>query len=225
MIPKIIWQTHEAEYDDLKPFQKSITNTWKNLNPDWEYRYVSKKIRDKYVKEFDDFLYSCYLELSGVNQADLFKMLIIYKYGGFYADMDSVCSMPLNNVLSRLTEGKEIVCSSPGYQANEYDVNCSNFGAIANSKNFAEIVDIVINEYKKIQHEKKVELKNLNPGIPTWITFNRVNGSNTKTILFDESYFIHSEKLKTEFEDDYKVNYNDQVMPYLEFIKINNLPI
>jgi mannosyltransferase OCH1-like enzyme len=49
-VPKIIWQTHESKYNDLLPFQKDITNTWKNLNPGWEYRYINAEQRSLEVK-------------------------------------------------------------------------------------------------------------------------------------------------------------------------------
>ena len=225
MIPKLIWQTHEAEYDHLEPFQKNISNTWQNLNPGWDYKYVSKTSRDKYVEDFDPFLYSCYLELTGINQADLFKMIIVYQYGGFYADMDSVCSKPLDKVVAELSVGKEIVCSSQGFQADGNDINCSNFGAIARSKNFEEIISLINDEYNKILDEESVELKNLNPGIPTWLAFNSVNSNNQEALFFNDDYFIHSERLKSEFETDYLVYYKGRRVKYSEFLELSNLTI
>ena len=223
MIPNFIWQTHEAEYDDLEPFQLKVTNTWRNLNPGWNYMYVSKTARGIYLDEFDEFLNSCYSELTGINQADLFKMLIVHKFGGFYADMDSVCTMPLKNVVSQLTTGKELVCSSPGFQAERNEINCSNFGGKPNGENLTQIIEKIIVDYTEILDKKETTLKSLNPGVPTWLAFNSINSSNTDKILFNEDYFMHSENLKVEFEEDYPVHYEDRIIPYSEFLELNNL--
>lgn len=225
MIPKLIWQTHEAEYDDLELVQKKAINTWKNLNPGWNYLYVSKKARRTYIDEFDQFLINCYSELSGINQADLFKILVIYKYGGFYADMDSICCISLDEVVSHMGDEKEIICSSPGYQVSDNSINSSNFGAIANSKNFKKIVEKIIIDYKEILNNEKISLKNLNPGRPTWPAFNEINKNNIDTVLFDEDYFFHGENLKVRFDEDYPVHYENKIIPYSEFLKIKNLTI
>lgn len=225
MIPKIIWQTHEAEYDDLEPFQKQIIQTWKNLNPGWNHMYLSKTARGMYIDEFDEFLISCYSELTGINQADLFKMLIIHKYGGFYADMDSVCTMSLDEVVVNLGEGKELICSSPGFQAERNEINCSNFGGIPNGQNLTKIVEKIVIDYAEILDKKEFELKTLNPGVPTWLAFNSINSSHHDTLLFNEDYFIHSERLKTEFEENYLVHNNGEIISYSEFTELKNLPL
>ena len=225
MIPKIIWQTHEAEYDDLEPFQKNVTNTWKNLNPGWNYKYISKTARGIYLDEFEEFIVSCYSELTGINQADLFKMLIVHKYGGFYADMDSVCIMPLDNIVSQMTEGKEIVTSSPGFQTERNEINCSNFGGIPNGQNLTKIIEEAKAKYKQILEEGVFTLKGLHPGIPTWLAFNTVNVANHETIFFNEDYFMHSEIFKIAFDSEFLVEHNGEMIPYLEFAELNNLPI
>jgi hypothetical protein len=225
MIPNIIWQTHEAEYDDLEPFQKNVINTWKNLNPGWNHMYMSKTARDAYMENIGGFLYNCYSELTGINQADLFKMLVINKSGGFYADMDSVCTMSLNEFAFSLGEGKELVCSSVAFQAKENEINCSNFGGIPNGQNLNKIEEKIVADYTEILNKQEVTLKTLNPGIPTWLAFNEINVANQSTIYFTEDYFIHSELLKVEFDEDYPVNHNGDTIAYSEFVQINNLTI
>jgi hypothetical protein len=223
MIPNFIWQTHEAEYDDLEPFQLKVTNTWRNLNPGWNYMYVSKTARGIYLEEFNDFLINCYTDLSGINQADLFKMLIVHKFGGFYADMDSVCTMPLDEVVANLTDDKELVCSSVGWQTTENNINCSNFGGIPNGQNLTKIIEKSVIDYKEILDKKEVELKNLVPGQPTWTAFSDTNVNNQDTILFHNDYFMHSENFKVEFQEDYPVHHNNETITYTEFLELKNL--
>ena len=132
MIPKIIWQTHQNKYNDLLPFQKDITNTWKNLNPEWEYRYVDAEERSLAVKEYSEILHKYYLLSDNLHQSDIWRLVAVYQNGGFYADMDSICIMSIEESLQGQYNNEELVCSPIGFQ--HYGINSSNFGSIKNSK-------------------------------------------------------------------------------------------
>ena len=93
-IPKIIWQTMNTNH--LPIFMKSYTDTWINLNPEYEYRFFD----DNDIIDFLQTDFPVYLEgykrlKFGASKADLWRYLIIYKYGGVYADIDSKCINPL----------------------------------------------------------------------------------------------------------------------------------
>jgi mannosyltransferase OCH1-like enzyme len=110
-IPKIIWQTHNYEYSDLPIHFKKIAQTWKNLNPGWEYRYVSHTEREEIVKKYP-MIWKYYPTQDGVCQADIWRYLVTYEHGGVYADMDSVCTEPISYTLSNLGD-HEIFVSTP----------------------------------------------------------------------------------------------------------------
>lgn len=121
MIPKIIWQTHEWEYDDLPINYRKSADTWKNLNPGWDYRYISATERKKIVYELDPYLHDLFFleEKVGTNwkegklhQADIFRYLVIYHYGGVYADMDSVCKKPLDYMIESIHEDYELIIAT-----------------------------------------------------------------------------------------------------------------
>jgi len=88
MIPRIVWQTHESSYDDLPDLYKDNSQTYKNLG--WEYIYHSALDRELFITEhFPEYLH-LYLHIGpGIYRADLWRYLVLYKYGGFYADIDS----------------------------------------------------------------------------------------------------------------------------------------
>ena len=90
---KIIWQTHEWEHSDLPEHFRAATMAWKNLNPTWEYKYVSARERADQVKSFDYNLYKFYVLADKVTQADIWRYIVVYKHGGVYADMDSMLSL------------------------------------------------------------------------------------------------------------------------------------
>ncbi len=93
-IPKIIWQTMKA--NRVPAFMKSYADSWINLNPEYEYRFHDDNDIINFIKkDFPEYL-DGYCKLKyGASKADLWRYLIIYKYGGIYADMDCKCITPL----------------------------------------------------------------------------------------------------------------------------------
>ena len=68
---------------------KINSKTYKKLDG-WEYRYSSNADREAFIaKYFPQYLH-LYLYIGpGIHRADFWRYLVLYKYGGFYADMDS----------------------------------------------------------------------------------------------------------------------------------------
>lgn len=93
-IPKIIWQTMKT--NQVPVFMKSYADTWINNNPEYEYRFFDDNDIIDFIKtDFFEY-YEGYKKLKyGASKADLWRYLIIYKYGGVYADMDCKCLVPL----------------------------------------------------------------------------------------------------------------------------------
>jgi mannosyltransferase OCH1-like enzyme len=113
MIPKIIWQTYETSYDELDPTAKIFSNSWKNLNPSWEYRYASNKERINFIKTyFDEEWYLIYTSYKlNVMRADLWRYMCLYIYGGLYCDLDMLCKLPIESWLN--TEAEFVVSKEP----------------------------------------------------------------------------------------------------------------
>jgi mannosyltransferase OCH1-like enzyme len=110
MIPKIIWQTYKDPFDQLQPYMLDAVNTWKTLNPEYEYRYMDDSqaaqfILEEYGQEWHDLFVGLPV---GVMRGDLWRYMIIYKYGGVYTDLDTECLNPINTWLNE--EYEMIVC-------------------------------------------------------------------------------------------------------------------
>lgn len=110
MIPKIIWQTYKDPFDQLQPYMLDAVNTWKTLNPEYEYRYMDDSqaaqfILEEYGQEWHDLFVGLPV---GVMRGDLWRYMIIYKYGGVYTDLDTECLNPINIWLNE--EYEMIVC-------------------------------------------------------------------------------------------------------------------
>ena len=220
MIPKIIWQTHENKYNDLLPFQKNITNTWKNLNPGWEYIYVDAEERSKVVKDYSDFLYNYYLASDKLRQSDIWRLVSIYKNGGFYADMDSVCIKTIQDSLDATYNGEDVVCSPIGFQHS--GINNSNFGAVKGSKIIKSIIDSLLLKYEETGIDK---VKNFSFGFPENHTFSLIAQENKDLISFNSEYFSHASEYKVFFDSNFYVTFNNKQKNYKDLCNNNNWPI
>lgn len=98
-IPKTIWQTYKTSFEELPSYAKEAAQTWIDLNPDYEYKYMSDTevesfILQEYGQRWRDIFVSCPV---GVMKGNIFRFLIIYRYGGVYADLDAVCIKPISS--------------------------------------------------------------------------------------------------------------------------------
>jgi hypothetical protein len=93
-VPGIIWQTMKT--NRVPVFMKDCAATWIGHNPEYEYRfYDDDDIINFIKKDFPAYL-GAYKKIKyGASKADLWRYLIMYKYGGVYADMDCRCINPL----------------------------------------------------------------------------------------------------------------------------------
>ena len=98
-IPRVIYQTYKSNSIN-KDLNKNV-ESWINLNPSYQYEfYDDERIRQfllkeygpKYVERFDSIKV-------GASKSDYFRILIIYKYGGVYADLDNKLLKPLNEII------------------------------------------------------------------------------------------------------------------------------
>jgi mannosyltransferase OCH1-like enzyme len=100
MIPKNIFQTHKSlEYIKSKPKVKNAVLSWitQANNPDFKYYFFNNEQCDLFMKEIGGKVYQAYQRLPmNVMKADLWRYSIIYKYGGIYADADTICKVNPN---------------------------------------------------------------------------------------------------------------------------------
>jgi mannosyltransferase OCH1-like enzyme len=207
-IPKIIWQTHNYIYEELPEYLKKVTRTWINLNPNWEYKYVNHIDRAEFVKTEDPVLYTHYDKLAPVIQADIWRYLVTYKYGGAYADMDSVCKVPLDYMLDTLQCDHDLLAASQN-GISPFDYNNCNFVVGKQSKN----LEVIINNLK----DKNYLSGKLDDWACTLTRFcEQAKISRTFCKDFDGAY--HSSDYKTGFDDTFKVDYYGKSIGYPELM-------
>jgi hypothetical protein len=94
MIPKTIWQTYKTQYPDSQSVDS--IRTWLKLNPDHVWYYFDDARCERFVRDhFDTEFYQMYMSLPlGVMKADVWRVAVVYVYGGIYADLDTQCLVP-----------------------------------------------------------------------------------------------------------------------------------
>lgn len=100
MIPKIIHQIWENEEKAEAPVRlRILTETWKIKNPQWKYHLWTGAEMNKLVEtEFPGF-WPIYRSLEyPIQRLDVIRYLILYTYGGVYADLDTECFRPLDEL-------------------------------------------------------------------------------------------------------------------------------
>lgn len=109
-IPKIIWQTYKDPYTSLPQYIKDATRTWIDLNPEYEYKYMSDEQAEKFIYEYyGKEMHSIFINMPlGVMRGDLWRYLVIYEFGGVYTDLDTLCKKPVSSWIK--DEYNMIVC-------------------------------------------------------------------------------------------------------------------
>lgn len=94
-IPKLIWQTakstpHHQSHEYIK--------TWIDKNPEYEWLFMDDIRCDQFIKDnFNQEFYNMYKSLPfGVMRADVWRVCVVYVYGGIYVDTDCECIVPIS---------------------------------------------------------------------------------------------------------------------------------
>jgi hypothetical protein len=208
IVPKIIWQTHNYELEDLPDHLKMIVKTWTNLNPDWEYRYMSHNQRLDVIKRYPEF-YDFYTGSNPVAQADIWRYLITYENGGVYSDMDSVCIKPLDYLLKNTKDCDMLVTPKepPSFvYKGSFGINNANFAVKKNSKVMKDIIDMSLDSYDTIGSYHEIVL-------------------NSNEIIEGFTSSLHREYYKTNFDTFFQVNDYGHVISYGDYLVKHGLSV
>lgn len=95
-IPKIIHQTWKFENDEIV---KKSKNSWLKHHPDYKYYFYTDHECHNFVKNFYPQYFNTYKNLKIIEQVDIWRYLVIHKYGGIYADIDTICIKNISSLL------------------------------------------------------------------------------------------------------------------------------
>lgn len=143
-IPRRIIQTGKSR--ELPPLARAATKAMQLLHPDWEYlffddaavhRFVSTEF-PQYQNVFDSFPHR-------IQRFDFFRYLAIYRFGGFYFDLDVFLSLELTELLGYRCVFPFEELSLNSYLRDEYDIDWEignyGFGATPASAFIATVIE------------------------------------------------------------------------------------
>ncbi|KAK6503162.1 membrane-bound alpha-1,6- mannosyltransferase Initiation-specific [Arthrobotrys musiformis] len=104
-IPKIIWQKWKNRIDfnniwKQEDYAREGWMTWRVFNPEFEHVVFSDVDAELFVRKEYSHRPDIIKVFTEVQQRiiafDLLRLLVIYKYGGIYNDMDTMCRKPID---------------------------------------------------------------------------------------------------------------------------------
>lgn len=108
-IPKIIYQTYiNNDYHNI--YHYNAVQSLIEYNPDYIYRFFNDKECREFIKiNFENRVLDTYDRLyPGAYKADLFRYLIIYKYGGIYIDNKYIIRNSLDTIIKN--KDNNVIC-------------------------------------------------------------------------------------------------------------------
>lgn len=103
MIPRLIHQIWLGS--EIPAKFMSVMADWQLMNPGWKYQLWTQPLPDMYNEQLYDSA-NAYVRPDAVWQmrSDLLRYEILYRYGGFYCDVDTRPLRPLGDLFDGLTE-------------------------------------------------------------------------------------------------------------------------
>lgn len=107
-VPRIIHQTWK---DAHPPTTHGDPESWRRLNPGWQYRlWTDDDLLDFMRREFPGLLEMYLAYTRPVQRADLARYCLLRRYGGVYADIDTRCLAALEPLAG---DTRVILCEEP----------------------------------------------------------------------------------------------------------------
>lgn len=99
-IPKIVFITSEYHIDQLPDKFKANYQKMQDHNPEYTFAYYDAEQRRRFIEEHHPYALASYNALvPGAYQCDLWRLLVLYTYGGIYIDAGHQFVVPISEIL------------------------------------------------------------------------------------------------------------------------------
>jgi len=156
IIPNNIFQTWEKDLDDISSEMLYYINSWKKHNPNYKFNFYNKEQRYEFIKNnFDNDVLDVYIRLKpGAFKCDLWRLCVLYIYGGYYIDIDTECTSSLDILYN---ESIEFICPidlNPG--EDQYNLSNGFIGSIPKHPILKMCIDHIVNIINKENPDNKI---------------------------------------------------------------------
>ena len=174
-IPRIIHQTWKDS--SVPQWALPTTHSWRDMNPDYEYRLWDDKDAEALIRERYPELVPAYMNhMVPVQRADVFRYAVVHAFGGVYADIDVHCNVPVDNWLQHdlfnvdMILGWEALSSRKEVEAKhfavEYQLCQWTFAAAPGNWLLRSVLDDIVAYYDRKMHEVSVSIiRSTGPGM------------------------------------------------------------
>jgi len=208
-IPKKLFQTWETT--NIEPEFQKIIDKWKEFNPDYEYIFHDSEQRLKFIEEnFEENVVNAYNKIiPGAYKCDLWRYCILYIYGGFYADIDTLCTGKLNDLTSDNIDFIVPIDLNLNPVEGFHNLACGFFGSIPNSPILLDAINrIVFNVENNIIPESKLDFSGpgiLGRAVNKFLKLEETSSFKGKEGIKNSIKFLHFDS-NTEYVSDINTN-------------------
>ena len=131
------WETKNFELQTME----DAVDSWKILNPSFEVEVFDKFDRENLVKEIDMVNKAYHIVERNSAKADIWRLMYLYKNGGFYTDIDQICLKPISDYIE---DDVEFVISTHSHNPRTVLLN-GFIGTVPNSPLIKYLLDNTLN--------------------------------------------------------------------------------
>ena len=159
--PAVLHQTWKVkELSEMDAATADGVRSWQVVNPNLRQILYDDQDCAEFIRQHYPEYAGLYFDKlkRPVERADVFRYLVVHKYGGWYADIDTTARKPLSDLSGDLVVAKEFEQPGGGYQVLQYF-----FGATPRHPFFVDVLLPMIEE----RVEQYDELRESNPDL--WV--------------------------------------------------------
>lgn len=190
MIPKSIHLVNKTKEVQEK-YHKYLTSIQK-LHPHWNIKiYDDIEARRIVALEMPEILKTYDSYEWDIQRADVFRLIVVYLYGGFYMDLDMLCLRNMDDLCNnRLVLGEEKTMTSEECRAiglkDKLRIANYMFGAIPRHTFLISVINAIVEANQiKIMKEDDI-LESTGPGLLTRVYHQQKKKYNDITLLLNK---------------------------------------
>ena len=210
-IPKKIFQTWETA--DIEPEFQQIIDKWKYHNPTYEYIFQDAEQRVEFIRNnFEKNVLDAYKKIiPGAYKCDLWRYCILYIYGGFYADIDTLCMGKLDSLTNENIEFIVPIDLNINQKEGQHNLACGFIGSVPKSPILLDAINrIIFNVENNIIPESKLDFSGpglLGRAVNKFLKLDETNSFKGKEGIQNNINFLEFDP-NTEYMRDVSTNVN-----------------
>lgn len=119
LIPRIVHQT--APPESLTPEVRRNIEHLRALNPGWDYRFYDDAEAARFMRSCGPAVFDAWSRINpnyGAARADLFRYMLVLRFGGVYLDIKSSADRPLDSIIR--ADDEYLLSHWPNRQGEEF---------------------------------------------------------------------------------------------------------